>query len=606
MSLLKVLFKQRLKLVAAIVILLLFSQLGGRGRKSQTIPNLQAGSGSDTIPNGYPIDVAAIEKDRKKPKIHGFDPEEVVASGKLSADSIIRSIRDYTVFFNNMESYAPGGHSLKDKYKEGGKAKELFSNHDSFLFSKEYLENVLDVSNDMKDRLSNSHKNYVDVQMKKLIEVYGLDTFGNILKTDTEWDDYHGSSGYVLVGGGKYSFLSYLVIRQIRATGAKKPIELFIPSKLEYEKAFCETILPKYNARCNVFDTKLAGNLKKSFNLGGYQYKMLALMSSSFERVMYIDSDNFPTRNMDYLFDSELFNEKGLILWPDAWARTTNPVFYEIAGIKVKENKLRYSTYDKKQAEKEGKPLKPLSEFSFKDSWFHDFEGALPDPTSETGMLLINRTSHLKTLLLALYYNVYGPFYYYPLLTQGSAGEGDKETFIAAATAMQQTYFQTLKQFKWTGYVSQNDNKFTSKALAHYDPIQSQDTSKDDIDIVFMHLSYPKYYPNWLVDNHDLVYRESGDHIRMYESIYENVGYDFDLRVLQFFTQAICPNYYDSQTSKAVDGEDIDMMEEYMGDYLAYVDDDEEHNINRCKDVFIPHLQWLKETTKFKEGSVIV
>ena len=130
---------------------------------------------------------------------------------------------------------------------------------------------------------------------------------------------------------------------------------------------------------------------------------MLALMSSSFERVMYIDSDNFPTRNMDYLFDSELFNEKGLILWPDAWARTTNPVFYEIAGIKVKENKLRYSTYDKKQAEKEGKPLKPLSEFSFKDSWFHDFEGALPDPTSETGMLLINRTSHLKTLLLALY-----------------------------------------------------------------------------------------------------------------------------------------------------------------------------------------------------------
>ena len=197
-------------------------------------------------------------------------------------------------------------------------------------------------------------------------------------------------------------------------------------------------------------------------------------------------------------------------------------------------------------------------------------------------------------------------FYYYPLLTQGSAGEGDKETFIAAATAMQQTYFQTLKQFKWTGYVSQNDNKFTSKALAHYDPIQSQDTSKDDIDIVFMHLSYPKYYPNWLVDNHDLVYRESGDHIRMYESIYENVGYDFDLRVLQFFTQAICPNYYDSQTSKAVDGEDIDMMEEYMGDYLAYVDDDEEHNINRCKDVFIPHLQWLKETTKFKEGLVIV
>ena len=112
------------------------------------------------------------------------------------------------------------------------------------------------------------------------------------------------------------------------------------------KKNFVKRILPKYNARCNVFDYKLADDLKKRFDIGGYQYKMLALLSSKFENVLYLDSDNFPTRNVDYLFESDLYKENNLLLWPDAWARTTNPKYYEIAGVPVKENKLRYSKYD--------------------------------------------------------------------------------------------------------------------------------------------------------------------------------------------------------------------------------------------------------------------
>ena len=41
-------------------------------------------------------------------------------------------------------------------------------------------------------------------------------------------------------------------------------------------------------------------------------------------------------------------------------------------GVPVKENKLRYSKYDEKQAGGKDK-LKPLSEYTFKDSWYHDF-----------------------------------------------------------------------------------------------------------------------------------------------------------------------------------------------------------------------------------------
>ncbi|CUM56305.1 unnamed protein product [Debaryomyces tyrocola] len=548
-----------------------------------------------------------------KPLVNGDASSRVVPAadppggkGEVGEDKAnLKSIRDYTAFFNGLEAYMPKSPSIKGMYKTE-KAPEIKAENDDFLFSKSLLENVLDIPDSTYQELKDSHSRYVDIHMNKLIENYGISTFGNILKSDPEWGTYEGSSGYVLVGGERFNWLSYLVIKQIRATGSKMPIELFIAAEDNYEKEFCEELLPRYNAHCNLFDSSLSANLKERFDLGGYQLKMLAILSSKFENVMYVDSDNFPARNVDYIFESDLYKEKNLILWPDAWGRTTNPKFYEIAGVKVKENKVRYSDYDKKQAERDGlSGVKPLSEYNFENSPFHDFEGTIPNPTSETGMFVINKTSHLRTLLLCLYYNVFGPNYYYPLLTQGSAGEGDKETFIAAAHVMNEPWFQTLKQFQFTGYFSKADNnKFASKALSHYDPVGSA-VMKDNLDVVFNHLSYPKYYPNWLVDNHDLIYEQLGEHIRMYSAINDNVGYDFDLRVLQFFTQGMCPNYYDPTTGKAIDGENIYKNKEYMGKYLHYVSSEEELERQRCDQVFLPHLKWLKETTKFPEKLVV-
>ncbi|RCK63589.1 Alpha-1,2-mannosyltransferase MNN2 [Candida viswanathii] len=538
-----------------------------------------------------------VELDDSKPVLEQQledDTENTLESIKEQAAKP-DNLKDYRIFFDNLEDFAMKQPSIKKKYKTEH-AKELFSTHDSFLFSKEYLENVLDIPHETYEELKDSHRRYVKERIPELLKQ--VKTFGNMLPTDKEWNSYKGSSGYVLVGGGRFSWLSFLVIKQMRANGSKLPIELFIATESDYEQHFCDEVLPKYNARCNVFDDKLAQELSNRFNLGGYQYKMLAILSSKFENVLYLDSDNFPTRDVDYLFESDLYKENQLLLWPDAWARTTNPKYYDIAEVEVKENKLRYSNYDEKQAGGKDK-LKPLSEYTFKDSWYHDFEGALPDPTSETGMLMINKSSHLKTLLLCLYYNIFGPDFYYPLMTQGSAGEGDKETFIAAAHVMKEPWYQCAKQFKWTGYESKAEKKFVSKALAHYDPVQAQDLTNDKVDVIFMHLSYPKFYPNWLVDNHDLVYADSDEHIRMYASVNDNVGYDFDLRVLQFFTEGLCPNYYDKKTGKPIENvPKINYKDDYMGNHLLYVRGEEENNLKRCEDVFIPHLKWLKESAQ--------
>lgn len=538
-----------------------------------------------------------------RPKI--IEPYLDMAMPAEKQDPVKAKIKDLLVFFDDLEKYAIDAPSLKGNYKTE-KAYEKFASNDDFMFDKEYLENVLDISDDTQIKMTDSHTRYVNDRINQLIENYGVTTFGANLTTDADWNQYHGSKGYVLVGGGKYSWLSYLVIRQLRALGSTLPAELFIPLLTEYEADFCEKVLPKYNARCNVFNDTLGADLKKRFNLGGFQYKMLALLTLKFELILYLDSDDFPVRNPDYLFDGAKFKETGLVIWPDAWARTTNPKFFEIAGKPVKERKVRWSKFDEKEAERKGTKVKPLEEYKFTELRFHDFEGALPDPTLETGQLLVDKTRQLRTLLLALYYNVFGPNFYYPIMTQGSAGEGDKETFIAAAHVLGEPYYQTEKGMAWLGYNREDKNggEFDSKALGHWDPDDSAKPNNDDARLLFMHLSYPKYYPDWLVNNHELVSKTLGKDVRMYPSTYKKMGYDFDLRALQLFTMGACANYY-GDDGKPVDATEGIDKSEFMGPHLAYIAGIKQLP-DWCEKVFIPHLKWLKSTTEYPDTSVVV
>jgi len=50
------------------------------------------------------------------------------------------------------------------------------------------------------------------------------------------------------------------------------------------------------------------------------QIKADAIIASSFEEVLYLDSDNIPLRDPTYLFDTELYAEEGrprAVFWGD-------------------------------------------------------------------------------------------------------------------------------------------------------------------------------------------------------------------------------------------------------------------------------------------------
>jgi alpha 1,2-mannosyltransferase len=76
---------------------------------------------------------------------------------------------------------------------------------------------------------------------------------------------------------------------------------------------------------------------------------------------------------------------------------------------------------------------------------------------------------HRASLLMMVYYNYYGPDYYYILLSQGSPGAGDKETFVQAALAVGLPYYQVRTP---PGVLGNHMNgTFRGIAITQADPI---------------------------------------------------------------------------------------------------------------------------------------
>lgn len=482
-----------------------------------------------------------------------------------------------TDFYLSLYRHAVSAPSLLGKYDKS-KAPKVYSLSDQIL-TKEFLEFCVPVPKSTQDQLRESHKQYVDYLTSEdnIVDAYALVTKGTYL-----WDTYKDSYGIVMTGGGKYSWLSFLSIMQLRTTHSRLPVEVFIPSLEEYEDSFCEEILPKYNARCVVFKKPNPG-----FSVKGYQLKIFALLYSSFENTLFLDSDVFPLVNIDYLFHSDLYEENGLLLWPDAWARTTSPKYYDIAGINVLEKKVRYSESEKDKLD-EGKNVKDLGDGDFSNSDFHDFENTLSNPTVEAGVIFVNKTSHLRTLQLALYYNVLGPDFYYPLLTQGAAGEGDKETFLAAANVMGEPFHVCSKKFSWIVPPDAPVREDGANGLGIHDPILSEEKPEED-HFTFLHTSNPKYFPDWISSR-----MKNGDsQARLYERLYTNLGYDVDLRLTKIIAENFCKEY------KPEGEEDSYKNDKWAGEFMSYIRDQCEDLIDVCKNTILPHLKFLQETTKY-------
>lgn len=81
-----------------------------------------------------------------------------------------------------------------------------------------------------------------------------------------------------------------------------------------------------------------------------------------------------------------------------------------------------------------------------------DRENAIAGMSTESGQFFVKKSTHFRSLILSLYYNIKGKLWW-PLLSQGAPGQGDKEVWPAAAHVLRESWYQThIKPFE-AGYL---------------------------------------------------------------------------------------------------------------------------------------------------------
>lgn len=271
-----------------------------------------------------------------------------------------------------------------------------------------------------------------------------------------------GTRGLVSTAGGSYLPVFLSSLRMLRRVGSTLPVEVYVKDSGEHEKHICEDILPGLNARCLI----LADVVGKEA-IAHYQLKAFAVLFSSFEEVIWMDADAFPLYKPEEVFDADPFKSTGLVTWPDFWASSVSPAYFALSQ----------------------QPEPPMS----------------ARQSSETGVFMVSKKTHLVTLLLASYYNYYGPSHYFRLLSQGGPGEGDKETFLQAASAVGEPFYAVSERVSAIGHAL--PDKLSGSAMAQSDPVQdyiltSQDKWRvQDPEVAkaprvfFIHAHFPKFNP---------------------------------------------------------------------------------------------------------------
>lgn len=394
------------------------------------------------------------------------------------------------------------------------------------VYTKEYLASLIEVSPEQVSSMKKSHSDVV----RALPNQYPK--------------GFYKGNGIVYAGGGNFDWYALLSIKQLRSLGCVLPVEVLIASEEDYDSDICNRIYPAYGAKCLYLPSILGQEVMSKFPVKGYQLKSLAMLVSSFENILLLDSDNVPVVSPDILFKSEPFNSTGFVLWPDFWKRTTSPSFYDITGVmldpSVRTSK-GYATYGKFE-----KPNCPPDKILL-----HQMGGALPDPSTESGQLMLSKKTHFKDMLLALYYNIYGPKYYYPLLSQGAAGEGDKETFLAAAHVLKKPYYQVRKLVQAIGMFKNGD--FHGVAMAQSNALEdynlkvkyelSTEEVHEDPSIMFMHINFPKLDPIKMKKEGLTYDPETQKRNRIFgDGFTDRVGYDFELAQWKGMDALVCEN----------------------------------------------------------------
>lgn len=200
---------------------------------------------------------------------------------------------------------------------------------------------------------------------------------------------FHGR-GIVMCGGGpSYLPPAWVCINMLRKLGCELPIQLWHLGADEMDDC-ARRLLGSRGVDC--VDATLVRKRHPTRLMGGYELKPYSILHSPFREVLFLDADNVPVMNPEFLFETPEYKRTGVILWPDIrrWKRT-NPIWR-------------------------------FTDLPYQRGW-----------ESESGQMVFDKERCWRPLALAQWLNEHSDFYYQYIL-------GDKDTFTIAFRKLSQPY----------------------------------------------------------------------------------------------------------------------------------------------------------------------
>lgn len=188
--------------------------------------------------------------------------------------------------------------------------------------------------------------------------------------------------GIVLCGGGsRYFANAWICIKMLRFHGCSLPIEVWHLGRREMDRTM-EGLLQDLGVTC--VNAREVMNRYPLRNPLGWELKSYALLHSRFEEVLFLDADNVPVANPEYLFEEPDFKRTGAVFWPDFRRLGQRRAIWKVCGVRYRD-----------------------------------------EPEFESGQMLVNKRLCWRPLNLAFWYNDHSEFFFKYM-------HGDKETFHMA------------------------------------------------------------------------------------------------------------------------------------------------------------------------------
>lgn len=278
-------------------------------------------------------------------------------------------------------------------------------------------------------------------------------------------DLFHGK-GVVMLAGGPYSEFAATSLGMLREVGSRLPAELWYIDDDEELEGWCDELRAEGIACRKLSDYIDVKSLKHP-----YQYKVMTMLFSSFEEMLFLDADSFPLLNPDDLFQTRQYLRTGAVMWPDYWMSTASSWTAYVVGLASERR--------------------------------HMF---LDNKTAESGQILWNKKMHWRSLVLAAYYNYLGPDFYYTMISGNFAGWGDKDTFPWAMRALGESYYHVPHDIVTVFHVTTKDDEESQGiGMAQADPRNEEAWSP-----MFLHNNIVKWsMREFLCEDCDVIWVDS-------------------------------------------------------------------------------------------------